>query len=724
MIISLKELNKFMSDIKLDVNIEKVINSIGYEVESITKFSDVEGVKIGKVLDVSKNENSKNLWIVKLQTKDGETTIQTTATNATVGCYTVFFPVGAKKGDIVFAAKTMAGIESRGMMAGFNELGYDASKLPFNPDDLIMTKEKGINLETDPVSYFGLDDYIIDVTTPANRSDINSYYVLGQEIAAYYGTKFHWISDKELKVDFKSKLNVNRGLAKELSFIESKINKSHTPLQDILFLARHGVEAKNNYVIDLTNLNLILTGAPTHAYDRDLIDNEITCIDYSGNVTLLGNKDVEVKNVLAIKDNEKVISLGCVMGCESSAVTQQSRNIAFEIGNFDSKLVRHGAKEIKLDSASSIQGGRGVNRETLIIGMKYLAHRLKKDNNLISNFINLPKSKKGTPVIQNRKKLALYANCDVKDLKKFKDVEQKLETIGFGIQKNRIVAPAYRSDISNFEDIIEEYFRFYGYDNFKPIAPKLDPFKVGKSNLNKNSLQAMGYQEIRTFTLTDKEQAKFNPFGYEKTIELETFVSKEREAIRNSIIPSMLEAAEYNLKRRIDDINFFENGMINNNEYVYGIVTNEKSFNELKRDVFNILRTKNIQFMPFSNNQFIHPNVSAKIMLNNEMIGWIGKVHPNFNKIDVFVAEFKDIHSDQIKEFEDYDHNPLKSIDLTFNLQLNENIDNTITRIKSVAKIFKIKQIDKFIKDSIKAVTLRVFSTNEEIDKINKEFNK
>ncbi len=38
MIVSLKELNKYMPEIKLDSSIEKSINDLGYEVESITKF--------------------------------------------------------------------------------------------------------------------------------------------------------------------------------------------------------------------------------------------------------------------------------------------------------------------------------------------------------------------------------------------------------------------------------------------------------------------------------------------------------------------------------------------------------------------------------------------------------------------------------------------------------------------------------------------------------------
>lgn len=57
------------------------------------------------------------------------------------------------------------------MLCNFSELGSDISKLPFNQEDLMMLNQK-LPLDKDPVEYFDLDDYIIDITTPANRPTI------------------------------------------------------------------------------------------------------------------------------------------------------------------------------------------------------------------------------------------------------------------------------------------------------------------------------------------------------------------------------------------------------------------------------------------------------------------------------------------------------------------------------------------------------------------------
>ncbi|WP_029609053.1 phenylalanine--tRNA ligase subunit beta [Mycoplasma simbae] len=725
MIITLKELNKFMPEIKLDASVEKAINNLGYEVESILPFSDVKGVKFAKVVNVYPNPNSKNLTVVELLLANNDkVTIQTNAKNARVGAYTTAFVIGSQKGEITFGAKTMAGIESQGMLSNFNELGFDISKLPFNADEVMMLDEQ-LPLDADPVEYFGLDDYIIDITTPANRSDANSYYVLARELAAYYNTKFTWFKwdTRFIKPRFETKIRSDKNVAEALSFIEAKQTKTKTNLLDMLFLAKHGVEAKNIWAIDVTNLALLYVGTPAHAYDADKIQNRLKCEEFSGQVNILGGKSVNVNNVLAISDTNGPVSLACVMGLEHTSVSEQTKSVVFEIGSFESKKVRHGAKEIKIESASSIQGGRGVNTEMVRLGMQYLQFKAYADKQPFSNIVGLPKAKKGNSVLQNRKKLALYANCTIAQLRKFADVENKLKTLDFKLDKNRVTAPSYRRDINAYEDVIEEYFRFYGYTNFEPIKPTLVPFKVNRRDISKNLIQAMGYKEVRTFSLESVENNQLNPFGYENSVKLQTFVSKEREVIRNSIITSMLGVVDYNFKRKMEKISIFEFGMINYNDYSIGLVSNIKTFDEIKQDIINYLKIQDLEFVPFKDNEYIHPNVSAKIMYNGSMIGWIGKIHPRYASQNVWVAEFKDQDIKPIPSFNSYDAKPLKSIDLTFEIDLHSSIASKIELIKQNFNIFSISQIDTYLTPTSQKITLRILADSEVIEQISTKFN-
>ncbi|WAM09861.1 phenylalanine--tRNA ligase beta subunit-related protein [Mycoplasmopsis cynos] len=74
-----------------------------------------------------------------------------------------------------------------------------------------------------------------------------------------------------------------------------------------------------------------------------------------------------MNNVLAIKDDYKVISLASVMGLEATKSTSESNRFLFEIGVFDPKMVRHGAKEIKFNTNSASQGFKSYFSRSCLI---------------------------------------------------------------------------------------------------------------------------------------------------------------------------------------------------------------------------------------------------------------------------------------------------------------------------------------------------------------------
>jgi phenylalanyl-tRNA synthetase beta chain len=83
----------------------------------------------------------------------------------------------------------MKGIVSEGMLASFEEIGFNEKYIStVDLDKLILLDN--VDLKSDPIEYFELDDYIIDISILTNRSDANSYFVMAREIAAYFYTKF------------------------------------------------------------------------------------------------------------------------------------------------------------------------------------------------------------------------------------------------------------------------------------------------------------------------------------------------------------------------------------------------------------------------------------------------------------------------------------------------------------------------------------------------------
>lgn len=723
MLISLNKLKELLPEINLDPSITKVINSLGFEVESIEKFADIEGLKFGIIQDLYINPNDKRLTVATVKYKDGISTIQTTDTILKVDDLVVFFPVGSRKNDLIFTEKELKGIKSEGMFAALSELNYKHDLIDKNGDHILVLPKNFATLNDDPIKKLGLDDYIIDISTTANRNDANSYFTLANEISAYYDKEFNF-NFIDTKDSFDSKIIVNKNLAHELTFFEVKnTNDIQSDLETRLFLAKHDIDANLGFFVNLTNLTLLFTGATCHVYDRDKIGNNISCDLFTGKTQILGNKDVEVKDVLAIYDENGEISLASVMGLEKTKVTQNSVNLAFEIGVFNPSQVRHSAKEIKMQSNSSNQALRVITPEILVRAVSFLRKNLAQFE--LSNIINLPLNLTKKEIKMNYEKLALYAGVTVEEVKdKFNNTFSKLSKLGFKFVDDLVIVPNYRYDIEFFEDIIEEIFRFYSYNNFNPIQPNIKPLLTKTRDNLKNLIQSNGYQEVRTFSLISKAKNFINPFNFGSNVSLLTFVSKEREQIRNSISVSLQEVIEYNQKRKIDLLNIFEIGMINDNKFVCGFASTIKTFFELKQDVINIFKLDNVEFIPFKDNEMIHPNVSAKILSNNELIGWIGKIHPKVDNTDAFYAEIMLDNAAQKIKFTDINYEPLKTIDLTFTLEKYENITNKINEIKNIAKIFDVVQIDEYHKENTKNVTLRIYANEQEIELINNKYNK
>lgn len=722
MIISLKHLNTYLPSIQLDSSIEQVLNNIGFEVESISKFSDVQGIKFAHVKKFYKNPNSDNLFVAELELNDRKLVIQTTDGLIKTGDLVVCFPPGSTNGKTIFEEKKLKGIVSQGMMASLSELGYNTEFLGKEIENLLRLPKNFASLADDPMEKLAINDYIIDISITSNRNDANSYYILAKELSAYFGVDLVY-ENEEVKEKFISKITVTQGISEELCLFEAKRRiQVETHISEKLLLSKHGYIVNEDWAVNLTNLCLLITGAPAHVYDKTKIGNKITTSLYTGSLKILGNKKINVDNALVVNDENRPISIASVIGLEDTKANLESKNIVFEIGNFNTKLVRSSSAQVKIPTESSIQASKTITKQCLKNGINFLRNYLHKHKIDVSNTLGTQNINTAKIINFDNEKLRRYSGVnDTYTI--FKDAINKLKKLDFIFYENQVQIPDYRYDIELFEDVIEEIFRFYSYDNFKSQQPFSKSFKIeSEKNLNL-SASFLGYTEIRTYSLISSEKNFLNPFNFKNTISLDTYVSKEREEIRNSIIPSFLEVINNNKKREINNINIFEKGMINNNIYVYGFASTTKTFLEFKKDIIDFYKNDKLIFKQFNDNKYIHPNYSAKIYENDCFIGWIGKVHPSYDLSNSLVGEIFVPNKTQVIQFSEIDYSPLKYIDLTFELELKENMGEIIFKIKEKYDVYEVINKDTFIKNGKKYITLRVTADSKTIKNINEEYN-
>ena len=237
------------------------------------------------------------------------------------------------------------------------------------------------------------------------------------------------------------------------------------------------------------------------------------------------------------------------------------------------------------------------------------------------------------------------------------------------VKDGQVIAksPAHRMDIGEGvigkADVIEEVARLYGYDNIPSliIASELPPQRPNpveeRMQFFQDTLVSMGLQEVISYRFTNPDQenriypAEAKP-QQQVYVELQNPIAIEKRVLRRSLLASVLEAMERNIRLR-ERLALFEVGPVflpNNSRqlpdqpYRLAIAMsglrhprtwdqkgNEKlDFYDLKGVVdglFSALHLENVQFEPEAHPTF-HPGKCARISVSGEPVGWLGELHP------------------------------------------------------------------------------------------------
>ncbi len=697
MIFSYKQLCR-MANLK-NVSVEEMvnaINSIGFEVEEYHKFADVEGIKFCHVLNVYKNPNADKLTVCDVEFSDGtKSTIQTNAKNMHVDDYVMAFVPGSRSKKLVLQSRMMQGIISEGMFVGLHEIGIDESIAAEDSFDGIFQVGK-VDLNLDPMEYFDLDDYMIDVSILSNRADAASYLVFAKELAAYFDTEVAPLP--KAMPTIASNLKV--GQLKDthaFSLIEANNTDLKLSIQEEFLLWKHGIKTFRN-AVDITNLVLIYTGVPCHVYDKGQLKSDEFTVGFSSDkVNIFGNKEVQLDKNLVVKNNNEPVSLAATIGLENYQYTNNAKQAVFELASFNLKEVRRSAKQIKFDTNSSSRANKEISNGEIVMAYNFLAQHLKE----YSPQINAPKVNKKTILLDTRY-ITKFAGFNITKTKRYQQVLEKLTKLGFKFKSDysAVSFPTYRYDLKNMQDFVEEVFRFYGYDNFPSKQPKITRLNLNKSIEDKfnNIFKDKGYINVRTYTLIKPEDNIFNPFEFLETFNAEASKNYDHSQIRKSMIHSLSNVLIHNEKQGIEKGSYFEIGMISKQMNVLGIASNQKTFNEIKADIIS-LTNKKLTFKP-SNKSCFNPNASSDIYLGETYVGYIAKIHPSLLNTQAIFAEIKlDELTDNKVIFKDYKHAPLKTRDITISLKTNESLNEIIEKINKIMGVFKVSVKDVYVKD-------------------------
>lgn len=161
----------------------------------------------------------------------------------------------------------------------------------------------------------------------------------------------------------------------------------------------------------------------------------------------------------------------------------------------------------------------------------------------------------------------------------------------------------YRQDIMDERDLIEEVAISYDYTRLKDEMPEVAT--IGKPSADNqlkekitSLLTGLGFQEILTFILTNKEQLKKT--SPEEAIEIENPVSLNYNTLKNSLLPSALNFLSNNTTREFPQ-KIFEIGECYSTEQgtktklIIAISSRETNFTEIKQILDYLAKNLNTQ---------------------------------------------------------------------------------------------------------------------------------
>lgn len=561
--------------------IAEKLTAIGLEVESVTDpGAGLKDFIVGEVITAEKHPNADKLRLCSVS--DGANNLQIVcgAPNARAGIKVVLARPGTvipASGEALKIGK-IRDVESRGMMCSARELllGEDHNGII----ELPATAKAGAAV-TAPLVEAGLlaDDPLFDVSITPNRGDAASVYGIARDLAAAgLGT---------LKTEKVQPVPGKFPCPKKITLDFAPENKSACPL----FAGRLIRGVKNgpapkwvqdrfkavglksiSALVDVTNLVSHDRGRPLHVFDADKLTGEMHARMARDGEQVLALDDQTYTldgETVVIADDAKALGIAGVMGGKESGSYDDTVNVFIESAYFDPARIARAGRKQAIISDARYRFERGVDPQWVLPGLE-LATRLILEwcgGEASDVFIagELPPPHK--PIAFDP---ALVESLGAIRLPRDRIISI-LEGLGFVVEDHgsalQVVPPSWRHDVDGPADLVEEIVRIHGLSDVPSQALErpsavAKPVLSGKQRRTRTARRALavrGFNECVTFSFIARDQAKLFGGG-DDARQLSNPIASDLDALRPSVLPSLLAAASRNAARGFANLQLFEIG--------------------------------------------------------------------------------------------------------------------------------------------------------------------
>lgn len=693
--VSLNEIKKYIK-IPEEIETEKLVELIGARLveveEAVNLAPKYQGSYIVKVVECEAIPDT-HLHLCKIDAQEhakdfnpderGLVQVVCGAPNVRKGMLAVWLTPGAivpasfGEENFKLSVRKLRGYDSYGMLAGADELG--------------LSTEHGTIAEIDPnfakagdsfVEKFELDDVILEIENKSLTRRPDTFGLIGfaREVAGILDLPFETaevtaklgksldgaiqIADAEICPYYSFAVLDLKDAARQNKFLD----------KNAIFLAKAGMQAVSK-IVDLTNLVMLHTGQPLHAFDYDKFlqvggSNQpkvgVRLASEGEKLQLLDGKTITCnQNDILITSGDKAVALAGAMGGKNTEIDASTQRVMIEAATFSLYNLRKTQMKHGIFSEA-------ITRFTKGQPVSSAAWALKLAIGLLSGQISEVKNSKIQ--LEKPENLLAFAEVSSAPTKKItldfgaeqintilgsdyssERIVKTLQNVGFGLEKIekglRLTVPSWRNDIEILEDIAEEVGRLLGYENIAitlPQRPMLgarpNPMLKLKTEIRNILSNQLAAYEILTYSFVNQALEQKTGENPKYSYKIVNALSPDLQDFRQNLVPSLLVKMSENLKAGYEDFRLYELNQVTNKllgldaekvpmmQQRLGLV-GCGDYYEAKTILEQLLGKMKIDFELAPVNAetqaalpFFEPMHAAMVIVNRQIIGVVGEI--------------------------------------------------------------------------------------------------
>jgi len=687
-----------------------LLTMAGMEVEEMRPVAPpFSKVVVAEVLSVERHPDADRLSVCQVNAGTGQTlNIVCGAPNVRAGLKVPCALVGAELPPVddsadakpfVIKLGKLRGVQSQGMLCSAREL-----KLSDDHGGLLALDEKA-TVGTDIREHLSLDDTLFTLKLTPNLGHCLSVFGIARELAALTGSPLLVPQIPPVAPHHDAKLPVSVQASDLCGRFSGRIVRNvdttaKTPTWMVDRLARCG-QRSVTALVDISNYVMFEMGRPSHIFDLDKIHGGLTVRwgQPGETLKLLNGNTVEVDaQVGVIADDLAVESLAGIMGGDSTAVSDDTKNVYVEAAFWWPQAVAGRSRRFNFSTDAGHRFERGVDPAQTVEHIERITQLIVDicggdAGPMDDQTLTLPERR---PVKLRFDRAAKVIGMPITPVQ----CKEVMTRLGLPFTESEssleVTPPSWRFDLLVEEDLIEEVIRVVGYERL-PLTPPLAPLiaKVRSEGRHgphqvRRALAALGYTETINFSFVE-ERTEYDLAGNADPIRVLNPIASPLAVMRSSLMGSLIGALRYNLARKATRLQLFEIGRVFQRDaqvhdgpltvagvrqplrvgglaygsaepLQWGVKERGVDFFDVKGDVQALFAPAELRFEA-AGHPALHPGRSARILQGGRSVGWIGELHPRWRQVY------------------DLPHAPV-----VFELELDAVLDRSVPRFEPIAK--------------------------------------